>query len=149
MRKRGLNQKHILLVGYSRAAEEYIDRILANPQWGYTCLLYTSEKILRTDNRWPVLYHLSPVRQNIVEWYPFEKEASVLEVGAGCGAISGALCRSVRRVVSVELSRRRSLINAYRNRECENLEIVVGNFNQIQLNEKFDYITLILSLIHI
>ncbi|HIR94266.1 MAG TPA: undecaprenyl-phosphate glucose phosphotransferase [Candidatus Egerieimonas intestinavium] len=36
MRKRGLNQKHILLVGYSRAAEEYIDRILANPQWGYT-----------------------------------------------------------------------------------------------------------------
>ncbi|HEY9573958.1 MAG TPA: undecaprenyl-phosphate glucose phosphotransferase [Lachnospiraceae bacterium] len=35
MRKRGFNQKHILLVGYSRAAEEYIDRIIANPQWGY------------------------------------------------------------------------------------------------------------------
>ena len=36
IRKKGLNQKHILLVGYSRAAEEYIDRILSNPQWGYT-----------------------------------------------------------------------------------------------------------------
>ena len=36
MRRKGLNQKHIVLVGYSRAAEEYIDRILANPQWGYT-----------------------------------------------------------------------------------------------------------------
>ena len=35
IRKSGLNQKHILLVGYSRAAEEYIDRILQNPQWGY------------------------------------------------------------------------------------------------------------------
>lgn len=35
IRKRGLNQKHILLVGYSRAAEEYIDRIHQNPQWGY------------------------------------------------------------------------------------------------------------------
>lgn len=35
MRSRGYNQKHVLLVGYSRAAEEYIDRILANPQWGY------------------------------------------------------------------------------------------------------------------
>lgn len=35
MRRHGLNQKHILLVGYSRAAEEYIDRINANPQWGY------------------------------------------------------------------------------------------------------------------
>ncbi|HIR26025.1 MAG TPA: undecaprenyl-phosphate glucose phosphotransferase [Candidatus Egerieimonas faecigallinarum] len=36
MRRRGFNQKHILLVGYSRAAEEYIDRIIQNPQWGYT-----------------------------------------------------------------------------------------------------------------
>ena len=35
IRKRGYNLKHILLVGYSRAAEEYIDRIIANPQWGY------------------------------------------------------------------------------------------------------------------
>ena len=35
MRKRGLNQKQVILVGYSRATEEYIDRILMNPQWGY------------------------------------------------------------------------------------------------------------------
>ena len=34
-RKRGVNQKQMVLVGYSRAAEEYIDRILENPQWGY------------------------------------------------------------------------------------------------------------------
>lgn len=34
-RKKGYNLKHILLVGYSRAAEEYISRINANPQWGY------------------------------------------------------------------------------------------------------------------
>lgn len=35
MRKKGYNQKHILLIGYSRAAEQYIDRIKANPEWGY------------------------------------------------------------------------------------------------------------------
>lgn len=35
MRRKGYNLKHILLVGYSSAAEGYIDRILANPQWGY------------------------------------------------------------------------------------------------------------------
>ena len=34
-RKRGYNLKHVLLIGYSRAAEEYINRINANPQWGY------------------------------------------------------------------------------------------------------------------
>ena len=33
LRKRGYNLKHIILVGYSRACEEYIDRIMANPQW--------------------------------------------------------------------------------------------------------------------
>lgn len=35
IRRKGYNLKHILLVGYSRAAEEYIDRLQDNPQWGY------------------------------------------------------------------------------------------------------------------
>lgn len=36
IRKNGYNQKHMILVGYSRAAEQYIDRIIANPEWGYS-----------------------------------------------------------------------------------------------------------------
>ena len=35
IRKRGKNLKHVLLVGYSRAAEGFIDRIKQNPEWGY------------------------------------------------------------------------------------------------------------------
>lgn len=35
IRKSGFNQKHIVLVGYSRAAVGYIDRIMDFPQWGY------------------------------------------------------------------------------------------------------------------
>ena len=35
VRRRGYNLKHILFVGYSSAAESYIDRILSNPSWGY------------------------------------------------------------------------------------------------------------------
>ncbi len=35
MRAKGYNQKHILLIGYSRAAESLIDRMKANPEWGY------------------------------------------------------------------------------------------------------------------
>lgn len=34
-RRKGYNQKHMLLIGYSRAAQSYIDRIIANPDWGY------------------------------------------------------------------------------------------------------------------
>ena len=48
-------------------------------------------KIIAEAKSWPILYHLSEVRTNILNWYPFEKNASVLEVGAGCGAITGAI----------------------------------------------------------
>jgi Undecaprenyl-phosphate glucose phosphotransferase len=34
-RRKGRNLKHVLMVGYGHAAEVYIDRIFANPQWGY------------------------------------------------------------------------------------------------------------------
>ena len=50
MRRKGYNLKHIVLVGYSRAAEEYIDRILDNPQWGYK-IREASGRPYRSRNR--------------------------------------------------------------------------------------------------
>ena len=35
IRRRGKNLKYVLLVGYSKSAESYINRIRLNPQWGY------------------------------------------------------------------------------------------------------------------
>ncbi len=35
IRRSGMNMKHVLLAGYSRATEGYIDRLLAHPEWGY------------------------------------------------------------------------------------------------------------------
>lgn len=60
MRRRGFNQKHVLLVGYSRAAEEYIDRIISNPQWGYTV-----QGILDDDVEPGTLYKGIPVLDRI------------------------------------------------------------------------------------
>lgn len=45
-------------------------------------------RIIEERKSWPLLYHLSPLRENIVEWLPMEG-AKVLEVGSGCGAITG------------------------------------------------------------
>lgn len=47
VRKKGYNLKHIILVGYSRAGEEYIDRIMANPQWGYVVCGILDDKVPR------------------------------------------------------------------------------------------------------
>lgn len=44
-RKRGYNLKHILVVGYSRAAEEFITRIGYNPQWGYVVCGILDDKV--------------------------------------------------------------------------------------------------------
>lgn len=100
-------------------------------------------EILKNDNRWPILYHLSPIRENLLEWYDYDKNGSVLEIGAGCGAVTGVFCRKTSRVVGIELSKRRSMINATRNAKYGNLEILVGNFEDIQIKEKFDYVSLI------
>ena len=66
-------------------------------------------------------------------------------MGAGCGAISGILAKKAGRVVANDLSKMRSTINAYKNKDADNLEIMVGNFNRVadNLEETFDYVTLI------
>jgi len=101
------------------------------------------EEIIAKDNRWPILYHLSKHRGNIIEWYPFEQDSKVLEIGAGCGAITNILAEKVGQLTCVELSKKRSLINANRNKNFNNVEIIVGDFNKIKFEHKFDYITLI------
>lgn len=57
LRRSGKNLKHIILVGYSRAAEEYIDRIKQNPQWGYQVqgILDDTEEIGKTYKGVPIL----------------------------------------------------------------------------------------------
>lgn len=102
-------------------------------------------KVIEERRSWPVLYHLSPLRENIVEWIPMNQSDRVLEVGSGCGAITGALARKAGSVTCVELSRKRSMINAYRHKECDNIRIHVGNFKDIEpeLPKDFDYICLI------
>ncbi|MDD3368556.1 MAG: undecaprenyl-phosphate glucose phosphotransferase [Lachnospiraceae bacterium] len=47
VRKKGYNLKHILLVGYSRAAEGYVDRIMENPEWGYHICGILDDKVPR------------------------------------------------------------------------------------------------------
>ena len=92
---------------------------------------------------WPVLYHLTRQRENIVEPMEIAPEDEILEVGAGMGAVTGALARRGKKVDCIELSKRRSLVNAYRHRDMDNIEIIVGNFQDIKIEKKYDVITLI------
>ena len=95
IRKRGYNLKHILLVGYSRAAEEYIDRILQNPQWGYNVrgilddniergTMYKGIKVIgRIDNLFVILpeAHLDEIAitLGLEEYYKLEHIVALCE----------------------------------------------------------------------
>ena len=103
------------------------------------------DRVILGTRSWPMLYHLSHIRGNVVSWLPINKSHTVLEVGAGCGAVTGTLADMAKKVTCIELSKKRSMINATRNRHRNNIEILVGNFEDIEkdLEEKFDFITLI------
>ncbi len=101
------------------------------------------ENFLRSDNRFHVLYYLSPLRHFLLEWLPIDKEDSVLEIGCGLGALTGTLLNTGAQVEAVELSSRRAKICALRNSHKDNLTIHVGNMNDITFDKKFDFVFLI------
>ncbi len=103
--------------------------------------------IIEESKSWPILYHLSPLRGNIVDWLPISPGDKVLEIGAGCGAITEKLSQKAGKVTCVDLSAKRSHINAYRNQDRDNIEIHVGNFSDIEpeLDRDYDFACLILN----
>ncbi len=125
---------------YSEGAAE--DRLLDYVK-NHTALDY--EHYIQETRSWSVMYHLSYIRENVAGWLPIKRDETVLEIGSGCGAITGVLARLASSVTCVELSKKRSLINAYKNKEYDNINILVGNFEDVEkgLTEKYDYITLI------
>lgn len=101
--------------------------------------------IIEKKGSWPVLYHLSSLRANIVDWLPIDKSHKVLEIGSGCGAITDKVSEKAGEVTCVDLSAKRSHINAYRNQDRDNITIHVGNFSDIEphLPCDYDYVLLI------
>jgi len=103
------------------------------------------EHVIQNSKSWNIMYHLCHIRENIVTWLPISKKAKILEIGSGCGAVTGGLAKHGAHVDCIELSKKRSMINAVRHREYNNIDITVGNYIDIEphLTEKYDYITLI------
>ncbi len=118
--------------------EELLEIVKTTPEAEYP-------RVIAEKSSWPILYHLSPIRKNLVEWIDFQKGTDmVLEIGSGLGALTGVLAEKTKKVVCVELSKRRSMVNAFRHQSLENIEIYVGNFEDIESSlPQFDVVTLI------
>jgi SAM-dependent methyltransferase len=97
----------------------------------------------RKYTSWAHEYHLSPVRENLLKWYRFDPDGSALEVGAGCGALTGMLCCKLRKVTALEYSYKRARVTAQKHCNYSNLEVVVGGLQDFETEERFDYIVVI------
>lgn len=101
------------------------------------------ENILISNNSWAIQYHLSPDRKNLLSWVDFKKGSSILEVGAGCGAVTGVFLENNLDVTAVELTKRRADIIRERYKDKKKLTVIDGNIHEQKLSKKFDYLTLI------
>jgi GT2 family glycosyltransferase/SAM-dependent methyltransferase/glycosyltransferase involved in cell wall biosynthesis len=93
---------------------------------------------------WPTQYHLSSKRANLLR--PFAEDLRgkrVLEVGAGCGAITRYLGETAREVVAVESNPRRAEIIRARTRDLANVTVINDNLFGFTLEEPADVILLI------
>jgi SAM-dependent methyltransferase len=80
------------------------------------------------------------LRSNLLRWFEFKKDSKVLEIGAGCGAITEELVRNEVGVTALEPSHKKTLINAHRNHSAKNLSLVGGSLAGYKPSQKFDYI---------
>lgn len=103
-----------------------------------------SDELRQHCTTWPKLYHLSATRSNILRPLGDSlKGKRVLEIGAGCGAITRYLGECGAEVLALEGSRRRAGMAASRTRGLDNVQVVAEKFDQFKTDETFDVITLI------
>ena len=97
--------------------------------------------VLEDYNHYEYHYCLNYLRENLFLWYPFKKEGSLLEIGAGCGQFTNLFCDKVNNVVSVESDEK---LHKILSKRCtsDNLTVLKNDFSDIKTDEKFDYIVL-------
>lgn len=82
-------------------------------------------------------YYCSPVRTNLLNWYKFSKEESLLETNSIGGVLTDFFCNSLGKVVSIQQQKSISDICA------SNLEIIIGKYKNLIISDRFDYVAVI------
>lgn len=104
-----------------------------------------SSSFSREMTSWPIEYHLSRKRHLILRHLGLGPKHRVLELGAGCGAITRYLGETRANTVAVEGSRRRASIISSRCRDLENVIVLndlIQNLERESLGS-FDFVLLI------
>ncbi len=103
-----------------------------------------SRELLQYQTDWASEYHFSADRVNLLRPFTNQfKDAQVLELGCGCGAITRFLGESGALVTAVEGSQQRASIASERCRDLNNVTIVLDKLQDAPFYQQFDVVTLI------
>ena len=106
-------------------------------------VLSTSMRKLIVD--WPSRYHFSPLRANLLRpLAPLLKGARVLEIGAGCGALTRFIAEAgATEVLAVEGSLARARIAGLRVEGLGNACVAAAPLQDLDASPRFDVVTLV------
>jgi hypothetical protein len=102
---------------------EEILRIVQDESWPES-----RDKAIAENPSWSKLYHLSDIRKNVLRPFLRKKTGKVLELGSGCGALTGILAEHAETADCLDASAKRSLVNAFRHRKFTNLTVYAGEY---------------------
>lgn len=101
------------------------------------------QELIARNYNYTINNTFSKVRENILNFYKFKKNSTVVEIGAGMGSLTGLLCDKCSHVTAVEMNNLRADIIRERYKDRDNLEVLTGDVNNISINKKYDYVVFI------
>jgi 2-polyprenyl-3-methyl-5-hydroxy-6-metoxy-1,4-benzoquinol methylase len=103
----------------------------------------TSDELVTKADSWALRYHFDPTRANVVRPLQLDSTHVVLEVGAGCGAITRYLGEVCGLVDAVEPMADRAACARERTRDLGNVEVFVGLLDDIPQEATYDVVVVI------
>lgn len=98
------------------------------------------ENMLENQQNEEIIMALSVKRQNLFNWYPLKKDASILEIQANFGEVTQVFINNSKNVTLIESNKEKAEAIGKRYQNVKNLKIIVGNLEDINLEELYDYI---------
>jgi SAM-dependent methyltransferase len=124
---------------YSDGAEETVLQLMR------TCsdLRSDSDELIGHAKGWAQRYHLDPTRANVVRSLELPPTAKVLEVGAGCGAITRYLGETCAVVDALEPVPARAAAAAARTAELPGVRVFVGEIADVPAEPVYDLVIVV------
>jgi 2-polyprenyl-3-methyl-5-hydroxy-6-metoxy-1,4-benzoquinol methylase len=124
--------------GYSdgRWVEKYLEQVFR----GAKDLSSSSEELEHHIKDWNTEYHLTRKRKDLLAGFEHPRDARVLEIGCGCGAITRILGERYASVVAAEGSYNRARLARLRTADLDHVDVVCSPYQALGLQGEFDIV---------